>query len=69
MYVHDVLDGEKVVGAVSTTTVRKKGVTTTSRTFALGDETYPDLDSFRKAYEQKLRDAEWSAAAPKGETK
>ncbi len=71
LYIHEVLDGEKVVGAVSTSTVRKKGVTTTSRSFSLtpagGGEplVYDDLDAFRRAYEQKLRDIEFDAAAPK----
>lgn len=66
IYLHHVVDAAgKVIGSMSSHLDKKKK--TTTKTYSIGDQTFSDIEDFRKAYDQTLRDQEWDAAKPKDE--
>ena len=71
MYVYTILHDGKPIGSWSKSTVRRKGVRTTTIRYLLGTgddaKEFETPSAFKRAYVQQLRDAEFDAAAPKKE--
>jgi hypothetical protein len=63
LYIYDILnEAGETVGALSVRLDKKKR--TETRTYTLGDRELTSADDFRRAYQQKLNDDEFDAAAP-----
>lgn len=70
MFWYSVLDaGKNKIGSLTMTTIRKRGKVTKTLAFQLLDgQEFDDVDDFKREYVRQLRDAEWDAAAPKGQS-
>lgn len=70
LYAYDLIDEDgAVVGSQSSHINKCKSPWTETHTYRLGDLEFKTkeevIDAFEKLVEQRRRDAEWSAAAPK----
>ena len=64
LYSYQMIDHSgRVIGSIAKRT--KNGGTDIEIEITMDDKTYSTFSAFRAAYEQKLRDEEWEAAAPK----